>query len=257
MGESSSVYDFMTRSEVVALLVLLAGLVVARLLSVRVGAVFNAVDRRAARYSASDAYSMSPRMIQYSRAFAFWIVLILALSLSLRVLGVGGINTSLTTVIDFMPKLLVAFAIVIAGQLLGLTSRHLLLRLGDGIAADSLWPRVVHGAIVVVAIVLGLQQIGVDISFVTRLILILASTVSAGMMLAYALGARQHVANLMARRELARLSVGDRIRIDGVEGEIVDIYNTGVDIATSEGIAAVPAARLAEKGFLRPGEADG
>ena len=256
MVESTSVFDFITRSEVIAVGVLVIGIVVARLASLAVAAIFGIIDRRAARFATSDTYAMSPRLIRYSRAFAFWLVLVLAISLSLRALGMGGMGTPLTAIIDFMPKLLVAFAIVITGQLLGLTCRHLLLRLGDSIQADSLWPKFVHGSIVAIAVVLGLQHVGVDITFVTRLILILAGTISAGMMLAFALGARQHVSNLMARRELARLNVGERIRIDGHEGEIVDIHNTGVDIATDEGIASVPAARLAEAGFLRPGETD-
>ena len=53
----------------------------------------------------------------------------------------------------------------------------------------------------------------------------------------------RHVANLLARRELSRLAIGERIRVDGVEGDIVDIYNTGLDIATEDGITSIPAAR--------------
>ena len=41
------------------------------------------------------------------------------------------------------------------------------------------------------------------------------------------------------------------MKVDGAEGQIVDIHSTAIDIATEEGIASVPAARLAESGFLR------
>ena len=55
---------------------------------------------------------------------------------------------------------------------------------------------------------MGLQHVNVDITFVTQLVLILVGTVSAGLMLAFSLGARRHVANLLARRELSRLAIG-------------------------------------------------
>jgi len=124
-------------------------------------------------------------------------------------------------------------------------------RLSVGWSAKSAVPRLMYLAIMAVAVVMGLQHVNVDITFVTQLVLILVGTVSAGLMLAFSLGARRHVANLLARRELSRLAIGDRVNIGGVEGNIVDIHNTAVDIATDEGIASVPAARLAEEGFIR------
>jgi hypothetical protein len=58
----------------------------------------------------------------------------------------------------------------------------------------------------------------------------------------------------VAHRELERFTVGERIRIDGEEGRIVEIHRTGIDIATSEGIASIPAARFASKSVLRLGD---
>ena len=190
-------------------------------------------------------------MVRLSRVFVFWLLIAGSVLLALRVMGVGGLPELLNSVLGFMPKLFVAFSIIVAGHLLGLFSAHLLSRLEEGWSADSTAPRLLYIAIMAVAIVMGLQHVDVDISFVTRLVLILVGTVSGGLMLAFSLGARQHVANLLARRELSRLAIGDRIRVGGVEGNIVEIYSTGVDVATEEGIASIPAACLAEHGVLR------
>lgn len=256
MDESSTILDFVTRAELIALAILIAGFIIARLAAVAIGGIFGAIDRRAARMTTTSTSVMSPRLIRYSRAFIFWFVLLLSVALSLQVLGVGGIGPTVDAVIGFTPKILVAFAIVVAGYLLGLLCRHLLPRLSDGLSADSIGPKLAHGTIVAIAIVMGLQHINVNITFVTRLILILAATVSGGLMLAFALGARQHVANLLARRELGRLTIGERVRIGDVEGWITDIYSTGVDIETNDGVASVPAARLVEVGLLRLNEGD-
>lgn len=162
----------------------------------------------------------------------------------------------LNSAVVFVPQLLVGFTIVVAGHIVGLLMSHVVANLSDEITATSLGPRLVYGAIVVVAVVMGLQHIDVNISFVTQLMLIVVAIAGGGLMLAFALGARQHVANLLASRELSRLAVGDRIRVDGIEGEVVDIHATGLDIATEDGVVSVPGARLAETHVLRQSEAD-
>ena len=65
------------------------------------------------------------------------------------------------------------------------------------------------------------------------------------------LHAKQHVANLLAHREVSRLAVGERIRVDGIEGTIIEISSTTVEVTTKEGVASIPAARFAVSGVLR------
>jgi preprotein translocase subunit YajC len=251
MAEASTPLDLVSRPEVAALVTLIGGIIVARLASLGVGALLNTVDRYSARLTTTEDGLIPPGLVRLSRVFVFWLLVAGSVLLSLRMMGIGGLPELLNSVLGFMPKLFVAFSIIVAGHLLGLFSAQMLSRLVDGWSPTSAVPRLLYIAIMAVAVVMGLQHINVDITFVTQLVLILVGTVSAGLMLAFSLGARQHVANLLARRELSRLSIGDRIRIGGIEGNIVDVHSTAVDIATEDGIASVPAARLAEEGVLR------
>ncbi len=248
--------DLLARDEVLALVILILGVIVARVASLAAGAILGFVDRTTARFATTDATLISPRLIRISRVIVFWLIVIIAISYALQVLGVGGISTMLNSAVVFVPQLLVGFTIVVAGHIVGLLMSHVVANLSDEITATSLGPRLVYGAIVVVAVVMGLQHIDVNISFVTQLMLIVVAIAGGGLMLAFALGARQHVANLLASRELSRLAVGDRIRVDGIEGEVVDIHATGLDIATEDGVVSVPGARLAETHVLRQSEAD-
>lgn len=251
MTDPATVADVSAYSEILALAVFVAGIVAARLASVAVGWALNALDSRMARLSTSETGAISPRLIKLSRAIVFWLVLILAVAMSLRLLGIGGISRLLAGLIDFIPQLLIALAIIVAGHLLGLLASGLLTQLYDDIPADSLGPKLLHGMFVAVAVVMGLQQIDINITFITQLLLILIAVVSAGLMLAFALGAQRHVANLLAHRELDRLSIGERIRVDEVEGTIVEIHTTGVDVSTDEGVVSVPSARFAVTHVVR------
>jgi hypothetical protein len=251
MDEAVAPLDLLARPELIALATLVGGIIAARLASFGVGALLGAIDRRAARLTTTGDGLIPPGLVRLSRVFVFWLLVAGSVLLALRVMGIVGLPELLNSVLGFMPKLFVAVSIIVAGHLLGLFAAQMLSRLEESWSAESAAPRLLYLAIMAVAVVMGLQHVDVDISFVTRLVLILVGTVSAGLMLAFSLGARQHVANLLARRELSRLAIGERIRIDGFEGNIVDIHNTGVDIATEEGIASVPASRLAEYGVLR------
>lgn len=242
--------DVIARDEVIAVVILIVGVIVARLASVAAGALLGFLDRRAARLTTSEKPLMPPKLVRIIRSVIFWLIIVLAISYALAVLGFGDLPTLLTSVMNFVPQALVAFAIVVAGHVIGLLASHVVSNSSIGVSSGSLMPRLVYSIILIVAVVMGLQHINVDISFVTRLLLIGFAVAGSGLMLAFGLGARPHVENLLARRELSRLSVSQKIRIDGIEGEIVDIHSTGVDIATAEGIVHVPAARFAQTNFL-------
>lgn len=248
--------DAIARDEVIALAILVVGVIVARFASVGAGALLGLLDRRAARLATTEKSLISPRLVRVIRAVLFWLIVVLAISYALAVLGVGDLPTMLAGVMAFVPQILVGLLIVVAGHVTGLLASHVVSNMSSEITTSSLAPRLVYVTIVVVAAVMGLQQIHVDISFVTQLLLIGFAVAGAGLMLAFALGARQHVANLLARRELSRLAVADRIRVDGVEGEIVNIHATGVEIATEEGVVSVPAARFADSTVMKLTEAN-
>jgi len=137
------------------------------------------------------------------------------------------------------------FFIIGVGNVVGALLRNLTAGVMTGGDGNALLPRLVHVGVVAIAVITGLQQMGIDISFVTQLALIVLAALLGALSLAFALGARQHVANLMAQSELSRYATGDRLRIDGDEGIIVEIYRTGLTLTTDEGIVSIPASRLA------------
>lgn len=252
MGSSTVLNVISAHPEFAAIAVLVAGLVVARVASIGVSLGLAALDRRLARITTSEVSVLTPRLITLSRTFVFWLLLVLSVALAARVLGVGGGLAALNIeFIQFVPNVLIAFAIVVAGHLTGLLASNLLTQFNNQIPVDSIGPRLLHATIVAVAVVMALQHIGVDITFITRLLLILVAISTGGLMLAFAIGARQHVANLLAHREVSRLAVGERIRIDDVEGAIVEITSTTVEITTRDGVVSVPASRFAETSVMR------
>ena len=97
---------------------------------------------------------------------------------------------------------------------------------------------------VVTAVMTGLEQMSVDLSFMTTVLVILLAVTLGGLSLAFALGSRDLVANLLARRNLAGYRIGDVVRIGDAEGAIVEFTRVAVVLETSEGTVRVPASHF-------------
>jgi hypothetical protein len=234
-----------------ALGVIILGFAAARLAQRGVGRSLGGLDAWLSRYSSSDTAFISPTTVVAIRGVAFWLVILFAVVVALRILGVGEFSFVLEGIVEFIPRLLVAVVVVGMGHLLGVLARGLVARTSDAIEPDALIPRIVHTAILAVAVLIGLQHMDIDISFITQLVLALLVILLGGLTLSFALGARTHVSNLLARTELHRYAIGERIRIDDIEGSIIHIHATGVEISTAAGTVSVPAAKFSSLPVLK------
>lgn len=257
MNRSTLAEIYAAHPEIAAVLILVLGFFFARLARSLVGHLLAALDRHTARYATRETGIVSPEFIGFTKGLTFWVIFLLALVSALHLLGIDGLSSATSALFALIPKLLIGFAIIGAGHLLGLLLRSLTARLADTIDTDSLGPRLVHGTVLMIAVVLGLQHLGIDITFITQLVLVLLVVVLGGLALAFALGARRHTANLIASTELQRYGTGDRLQIGAYRGTVVSIHRTGLELATEEGVVAIPASRFAEEPVLRLTGEDG
>ena len=237
--------------ELAAVLVLVTGVVLGKLAEILARRVMSLGDRFASRYGSREHQLVSPLFQQVFSLIVFATVLVLAAIAAVRVLDIPQLSTWLDGVLAYGPRFILGLFIIGLGTVVGALLRNLTAGvLADG-DSNAVLPRLVHVGVIAVAVITGLQQLGIDISFITQLALIVLAALLGGLSLAFGIGARQYVANLMAQAELARYSNGERLRIDEDEGEVVEIYRTGLTLSTTEGLVSIPAARLAKGRVIR------
>ena len=101
--------------------------------------------------------------------------------------------------------------------------------------------RVAQGSTLLVAVLVGADQVGLKITWLAILATVLLASVMGGVMLAVSLGARGYVANLIGAHYIAQaLHVGQRVRAAGFEGRIVDITATSLVVETPDGRVLLP-----------------
>lgn len=239
--------------ELLALLILIVGWVAA--LCVRYAAAYgaNLANRAAAGLGQSTEPLISQKMLLIIQRVGFWLVLLSAVALALETLGVAQMADGLDSLVGFVPSLLVALAILTVGHVIGLLGRELVAGLDYSQHTANL-AKIVYGFVMLIAAVMALQQIGLDVSFLSELSIIFTAFVLGSLGLAFAIGARQLVANLTAQGELQRYKVGDRIRVDDLQGVVVEVHRTGLTIATQDGVVNLPAHLFASRPVVRAAE---
>jgi small-conductance mechanosensitive channel len=226
---------------VLAAITLLAGFALAWMLK-RGAAIFVGWINR---ISAGDAEpAVSAKFEQMLQQFVFWAILLITAVACLYLLG-GEQSNYLDALWTGVTRVLVAASIVAVGHVVGVLARHLANGLSQHLDMPVL-PRLAYLLIIIVALVMALAHLGLDVSLITFGALVAGGVFLASIGLAFALGARTLVANLAAQSEMGRYRPGDRLRVDGVEGTVLEIDRTGLVLATPEGSSRIPAARFAD-----------
>ncbi|MET0292168.1 MAG: mechanosensitive ion channel domain-containing protein, partial [Steroidobacteraceae bacterium] len=102
--------------------------------------------------------------------------------------------------------------------------------------------RLVQGATLAAAILVGADQLGIRVTWIAVLTLIIVACLLGGVALAVSLGARGFVANLIGAHYLRQsFQVGETIRVAGHEGRILAVTASTVVLETSDGRVSIPA----------------
>ncbi|TGD70988.1 mechanosensitive ion channel [Mangrovimicrobium sediminis] len=241
--------------ELLAILIAIAGFVVAALFARLAERWLTALEAYLRRRARNRLEHIDLRMLRQSlRAGVYYGTLVIFLLLSLKALSISVVKEWLDALLQYIPQLIFGGFIILSGYLLGVVVRSLVAGL-MGLSSDHLVPRFAQLLVIIAAVLTGLAQTSIDISFLSNVIVILLGFFFGGLSLAFALGSRQLVENLLARRALDRYRIGDVVRINGVEGRIIELLSTAVVLESSDGIATVPTSRFADSEVLLVREA--
>ena len=186
---------------------------------------------------------------QVLRATAYYGTLIIFLLASLQALSISVVKEWLSLLLQYVPQFILGAFIILSGYLFGVVIRSLLAGL-MGVNSDHLIPRFAQLLVVTAAVLTGLAQTSIDISFISNVMVILLAFFFGGLSLAFALGSRQLVENLLARRALDRYRIGDIIRVNGTQGKIIQILSTAVVLEAEEGLLTLPTASFVNSEIL-------
>ena len=230
-------------NEIWALVFILAGLVcglIARLIFIRIAERISKAQDSPAK-SLEMALRRAGPIALWTCVFVMVLVALQLLDFQIKILG---------ELSNWLPNILIGAIVVLVGHLVGVAVRDFVIRAISDTRIAVTIGRISYTSIFVIGIIIGLQQVDVDISFLGNSIIVLLGVVIASIGITIGIGSHHHVANLVAKQELANLSVGDRIKIQNYVGTIVEIRRTKVHLMTEDGTAYIPASLFSHEPFV-------
>lgn len=179
----------------------------------------------------------------------FWLVILFVVAGAAALLGLGTFVAWLSQVAAYLPILLTGLLIILAGIVISALTRDLVTSTAHraGLAQSGLLGRLTQAAILLTAVTVGIDQIGIDITFIAITVGIALAAALGAAALAFGLGARDYVSNVIAGHQLRdHYRTGDTVRIRDIEGTVVEITATRLVLSTERGRVTVPA-RLFEQ----------
>lgn len=237
-----------------AIALLLSGWVVGRYLgrwSKRgVQALLDRVGQRSTGAAAVAVSELSLSVPELVDRFIYWLAFLLFAASAVEVLGLPVVSIAAERVASYLPGALTAVAIIFVGVIVAGLAGGLVAAASAsaGTAYAGAMGRVVQGLLLVLAVLVGLEQVGVHGELLGILLAVVIGVIIAGAALAFGLGARTAVSNIVGSYYVAQsYRVGQTVRVGEYEGRIVRTTSTAVVLDTKAGQVMIPARLFSEQ----------
>jgi hypothetical protein len=240
-----------------AVAVLIIGWLLARVIRDLVRRALHSMDWLFGRLTARSPGRSQALTRATSRAISqvvYWSVLLIFAANALRILGGQLFERWTDNLLSYLPSAIGGVIIIVISLIGGTLARHILEQasVGLGIGQSSLLGRLAQAVIVITGVVIGIDQLGVNVNFLIQLSTVTAAAVFGGIALVFALGTRQHLANLIGAHYVRKhYGPGDYVRVGAFEGRIVEITDGCVFLETEHGDVSVPAQHFSSEPFVK------
>ena len=225
--------------------IILVGWLVALLASAIVRRLLGRIERTLPGASApAVAGTQARRTVDMLATAVRWFVFLLFLIVATEAVGLATVTSWLGGVATYVPRVFAAIAIAFGATVAGRMAKAAVVRAGrsaDIPQADRIG-HVVQAAVVIALALVAVDQLGIEIAFIVGVLEITLAMALGGAALAFGLGARTTVENILAVHYLRKsYDLGQLVRVGDVQGRVVRLDATSVVLANDEGEITIPA----------------
>ncbi len=226
-----------------ALVVVLLGFVVAKLLDTLLSKVLAklGLDRLMAGTGLTKLLGRAGIRIPVSALIGkvvYWFVLLIFLVSAAESLGLERVSATLDMLALYVPKVFGAALILLAGVLLAQVLSGLVRGAAESVGLDYAngLARIAKGLVIIISISVAIGQLEVKTELLNYVIAIVLITFGLAVALAFGLGSRELVGQILAGIYVRELyEVGQRVRLADIEGQIEEIGTVKTLLLTDDG----------------------
>ena len=180
----------------------------------------------------------------------YWFILIFFFTTAAKVLELPGIDKLIQQLIASLPDIFIAIIIIWAGFILGAIAKEWISSglKKMGIQHFQAFGNSTRMLIIILTIVVSLRQLGVNVQLIEEVLVVFLTAIVFGLSLSFGLGAGSVVSNIIVINQLKKIYLkGQRVRVDNLEGQIIEFSKSAVILDTDSGRAMIPARTFQEK----------
>lgn len=180
---------------------------------------------------------------------AFWITLAYGVSAAAEQLGLVTFANWVLELLGYLPRVLIGAFILFVGYLISSGVRNLIEGGSEsgGFQHGASLAQLTSGLILAFALLLGLDQLGLDVEVFADIIVLAAAALFGSAALAFGIGAGDAVRNVIAVHYVRKAyRVGQKVRVQELQGEILEMTQVAVIVETADGEAWIPARHFLE-----------
>jgi hypothetical protein len=239
-----------------AILIFVIGFIISKIIASIITKLLSkmGIDKLGEKLNDIDIISKSNMSIVPSKIigkFIYYMLLLIFTLVATDVLGVPAVSQLFRDIISFIPNLLVAIIVLILGILLADLIKNIVYTACNslGIPSAKLIASFLFYFLFINVVIMALTQANIQTDFIASNISILIGGAVAAFAIGYGLASKDVVANFIASfYSKDRFEIGDKVVIDGEQGEIVDIDRSAITIDNGEYRTIVPLSKtISEK----------
>lgn len=183
---------------IAAVIVILVGNYLAKLIQSIIKRVFNTlkVESFAEKLNISEkikSVGFDFTVTQFIGGLVYWLIFLVFISASASVLGVEVVARFINQLINYIPSIFAGLVIMVIGVLVAETLGKML----ESVRHGKTYKMVIRWFILVIAFITAVEQIGLDVSFLTENIQIIVAGVSLALGIAFGLGGKERAKSFL------------------------------------------------------------
>lgn len=211
---------------------------------------FFAVDKLAAKtplQSILKSVGIQKSVSEILGLLVFWLVLLLTLVIAADSLHLEQVSEGLAMITGYIPQVIASILIIVFGMLL---AKFLQMVVSQGLSRmDIAYTKFVGKAVQIVVLlfvfIAAVDQLGIDLDYVLNGMITFFSVLLLMLGLGAAIGARTVLDNAVACQQVKRqLPLGSSVKIDGMNGRVIDYTLTSVVLDVDDTETVLPATHL-------------
>jgi len=179
-----------------------------------------------------------------------WLLVLIFILIGADIFGLNMVSEGIGSFIAYLPRLLTSLLIFIGGVYVGTLSKkaiHSMFKSLD-LTGGNLVANIAFYVIVVFISIAALDQAGIDTSILKSNLTLIIGSILLSFTIAFGLGSRDVIKRLLfGYYSRKNFEIGNRIKVNEVEGVIIAIDNICIVVRTSNGKVVIPIKEIVDE----------